>query len=91
MSGRNAPVTYGFPRQRVEGKLVKSFDTLTGGRPATPLRHRFPRTTALRSLGGYSNTFANESFFDELARAGGHDPLELRIASLPDPRAKGRL
>ena len=87
-SGRNAPVTYGFPRQRVEGKLVKSFDTSTGGRPASPLRHRFPRTTALRSLGGFSNSFANESFFDELAHAGGHDPLELRIASLPDPRAK---
>ncbi|WP_028060010.1 molybdopterin cofactor-binding domain-containing protein [Candidatus Solirubrobacter pratensis] len=87
-SGRNAPVTYGFPRQRVEGKLVKSFDTSTGGRPASPLRHRFPRTTALRSLGGYSNSFANESFFDELAHAGTHDPLALRIASLPDPRAK---
>jgi CO/xanthine dehydrogenase Mo-binding subunit len=87
-SGRNAPVTYGFPRQRVEGKLVNSFDTTTGGTPASPLRHRFPRTTALRSLGGYSNSFANESFFDELAHAGGHDPLELRIASLPDPRGK---
>jgi nicotinate dehydrogenase subunit B len=87
-SGRNAPVTYGFPRQKVEGKLVKSFDTSAGGTPAAPLRHRFPRTTALRSLGGYSNSFANESFFDELAHAGGHDPLELRIASLPDPRAK---
>jgi nicotinate dehydrogenase subunit B len=87
-SGRNAPVTYAFPRQRVEGKLVKSFDTATGGAPASPLRHRFPRTTALRSLGGYSNSFANESFFDELALAGGHDPLVLRIASLPDPRAK---
>jgi nicotinate dehydrogenase subunit B len=60
----------------------------TAGRPASPLRHRFPRTTALRSLGGFSNSFANESFFDELAHAGGHDPLELRIASLPDPRAK---
>jgi nicotinate dehydrogenase subunit B len=88
LSGRNAPVTYGFPRQRVEGKLVKSFDTTTGGRPASPLRHRFPRTSALRSLGGYSNSFANESFFDELAHAGGHDPLALRIASLPDPRGK---
>jgi nicotinate dehydrogenase subunit B len=87
-SGRNAPVTYAFPRQRVEGKLVKSFDTTTGGSPATPLVHRFPRTTALRSLGGYSNSFANESFFDELALAGGHDPLELRIGSLPDPRGK---
>ena len=88
LSGRNAPVTYGFPRQRVEGKLVKSFDTTTGGSPASPLWHRFPRTSSLRSLGGYSNSFANESFFDELAHAGGHDPLALRIASLPDPRGK---
>ncbi|MFF2521796.1 xanthine dehydrogenase family protein molybdopterin-binding subunit [Streptomyces liangshanensis] len=87
-SGRNAPVTYGFP-QRVEARLVKPFET-TGtpaGVPAGPLVYRLPRTSSLRSLGGFSNNFANESFFDEMAHAGGHDPLELRIASLPDPRA----
>ncbi|MCE7002558.1 molybdopterin-dependent oxidoreductase [Kibdelosporangium philippinense] len=86
-SGRNAPVTYGFP-QRVEARLVKSFET-TGpdsAQPVAPLTYRLPRSTALRSLGGFSNSFANESFFDELAHAAGHDPLELRIASLPDPR-----
>ncbi|SNT60867.1 CO or xanthine dehydrogenase, Mo-binding subunit [Streptosporangium subroseum] len=87
-SGRNAPVTYDFP-QRVEARLLKSFVTTgpTSAAPASPLTYLIPRTTALRSLGGFSNSFANESFFDELAHAGGHDPLELRIASLPDPRA----
>jgi nicotinate dehydrogenase subunit B len=89
-SGRNQPVTYGFAAQRVEAKLVKSFET-TGpesATPSSPLTYRIPRTSSLRSLGGFSNSFANESFFDELAHAAGHDPLELRIASLPDPRAK---
>jgi CO/xanthine dehydrogenase Mo-binding subunit len=87
-SGRNAPVTYDFP-QRVETRLLKSFVTTgaTSAVPAGPLTYLLPRTTALRSLGGFSNSFANESFFDELAHAGGHDPLELRIASLSDPRA----
>ena len=88
-SGRNAPVIYAFDNQRVESRLVKSFDTTgpTSATPSAPLTHRIPRTTALRSLGGFSNSFANESFFDELAAAGGHDPLELRIASLDDARA----
>ncbi|GAA4590395.1 hypothetical protein GCM10023194_47100 [Planotetraspora phitsanulokensis] len=87
-SGRNAPVTYDFP-QRVQARLLKSFETTgpASAVPASPLTYRIPRTTALRSLGGFSNSFANESFFDELAHAGGHDPLELRIASLTDPRA----
>ena len=87
-SGRNAPVTYSFP-QHMEDRLLKSFVTTgpASAVPASPLTYLIPRTTALRSLGGFSNSFANESFFDELAQAGGHDPLELRIASLPDPRA----
>lgn len=88
-SGRNCPVTYTFPNHRVESRLVKSFETAgpTSNVPVQPLRYRIPRTTALRSLGGFSNSFANESFFDELAHAGGFDPLELRIASHTDPRA----
>jgi CO/xanthine dehydrogenase Mo-binding subunit len=87
-SGRNAPVTYGFP-QRVEAHLIKSFETTgpASAAPSAPLTYRIPRTTAMRSLGGFSNSFANESFFDELAHAAGRDPLALRIASLPDPRA----
>jgi nicotinate dehydrogenase subunit B len=88
LSGRNAPVTYRV-LQRVEARLVKTFDT-TGpdsGNPSSPLTYLVPRTSALRTLGGFSNSFANESFFDELAQAAGRDPLELRISSLSDPRA----
>ncbi|MFI6347168.1 molybdopterin cofactor-binding domain-containing protein [Streptomyces sp. NPDC050560] len=87
-SGRNSPVTYDI-LQRVETRLVRTFETAgaDSAEPVSPLTYRIPRTTALRSLGGFSNSFTNESFFDELAHAGGHDPLELRIASLPDPRA----
>jgi CO/xanthine dehydrogenase Mo-binding subunit len=87
--GRNGPVTYTFPHRRLVAHLVRSFET-TGpdsNVPAAPLRYRFPRTTALRSLGGFSNTFANESFLDELAAAAGLDPFELRLRSLDDPRA----
>jgi CO/xanthine dehydrogenase Mo-binding subunit len=88
--GRNAPVTYAFPNNRLVARLVRSFETAgaTSNQPAAPLRYRFPRSTALRSLGGFSNTFANESFVDELAVAGGVDPLELRLRSLDDPRAQ---
>lgn len=88
-AGRNAPVTYAFTDNHLVGKMVRSFET-TGadsGTPAAPLRYRFLRSTALRSLGGLSNTFANESFLDELAAAGGVDPLVLRRRSLDDDRA----
>jgi len=87
--GRNAPVTYAFPNNRLLAHLVRSFETdgATSNVPAAPLRYRFMRSTALRSLGGVSNTFANESFLDELAAAAGEDPLELRLRSLDDPRA----
>lgn len=87
--GRNAPVNYVFPNRRVRARLVRSFETNgpNSNVPAAPLRYRFPRTTALRSLGGLSNTFANESFLDELAHAGGADPLQVRLDSHSDPRA----
>lgn len=87
-TGRNAPIIYDIP-QRLEARLVKTFQTTgpTSASPSAPLTYLLPRTSAFRSLGGFSNSFANESFFDELAHAGGFDPLELRIASLPDPRA----
>jgi nicotinate dehydrogenase subunit B len=52
----------------------------------TPLR-----TSSLRSLGGAPNTFASESFIDELAEAVGQDPLAYRLAMLPDPRGRAVL
>ncbi len=46
------------------------------------------RTSALRTLGGYANVFATESFMDELADAAGVDPVEFRLRYLSDPRAR---
>ncbi len=46
------------------------------------------RTSAMRSLGGFANVFAIESFVDELAAEWGEDPVSWRLRHLPDPRAK---
>ena len=71
--GRNAVPAYAFNGIRVA-------------------RHRLLtmpiRTSALRALGAHFNVFAIESFMDELAVAGGHDPVEFRLAKLDDERAK---
>ena len=60
------------------GRVVSHFVTA----PA-PLRY-----SALRSLGAHMNVFAIESLMDELARAGGLDPVAFRLAHLSDPRAR---
>ena len=49
------------------------------------------RTSHVRSPGRMQNTFANESFMDELAYAAGADPLQYRLAYLTDPRARAVL
>jgi len=46
------------------------------------------RTSALRTLGGYANVFALESFVDELAAAAGMDPVDFRLRHLSDARAR---
>ena len=46
------------------------------------------RTSSLRSLGSHLNTFAIESFMDELAHAVQMDPLALRLRHLSDSRAR---
>jgi CO/xanthine dehydrogenase Mo-binding subunit len=45
------------------------------------------RVSALRSLGGFMNVVAIESMIDELALAGGLDPVAFRLQNLDDPRA----
>jgi nicotinate dehydrogenase subunit B len=49
------------------------------------------RNSSLRGLGGPANTFANESFVDELAHAAQADPIAFRLAHLSDPRARAIL
>ncbi len=70
---RNAPTNYSFPNQRVTVHYLAE----------SPLR-----ASSFRSLGGAENTFANESFMDELAAAAGMDALEFRLRVLADERAR---
>ena len=49
------------------------------------------RTSSLRGLGAYGNTFALESFLDELIHKSGSDPIDFRLRNLEDPRAKAVL
>jgi len=44
------------------------------------------RPSWIRTPGRMQNTFANESFVDEVAAAAGVDPLEFRLRNLNDPR-----
>ncbi|HEY9151290.1 MAG TPA: molybdopterin cofactor-binding domain-containing protein [Anaerolineales bacterium] len=70
---RNAPTNYAFPVQRVTVHY---------------LRDSLLRASSFRSLGGAENTFANESFIDELAAAAGVDALEYRLRYLAEPRER---
>ncbi|HEX3312186.1 MAG TPA: molybdopterin cofactor-binding domain-containing protein [Streptosporangiaceae bacterium] len=72
-AGRNAVPGYAFPAYRVMNHRLS----------VMPLR-----TSSLRSLGGFVNVFAIESFMDELAVAAGRDPVEYRLAQLADPRGR---
>lgn len=69
---RGAEPIYDIPARQIVGEYV-----------CGPVR-----TSALRSLGAYFNTFAIESFMDELAEAADADPVEFRLAHLSDPRAR---
>ena len=72
-SDRNAIPLYDFPTVKVVKHYIAD----------APLR-----TSALRTLGGYANVFALESFVDELAAAAGVDPVEFRLRHLKDARAR---
>jgi nicotinate dehydrogenase subunit B len=70
---RNARTNYSFPNQRITIHWLQD----------SPLRG-----SSFRSLGGAGNTFANESFVDELAAAAQADPLEFRLRYLSEPRLR---
>jgi nicotinate dehydrogenase subunit B len=70
---RNAPTNYSFPIQKVRLHYLAR----------SPLH-----ASSFRSLGGAGNTFANESFMDELAAAARVDALEFRMHYVTDPRAR---
>jgi len=73
---RNAPTNYAFPAQRVTVHYVPD---------------SYLRASSFRSLGGSENTFANESFIDELAAAVKSDPVEYRLRYLTEPRERAVL
>jgi nicotinate dehydrogenase subunit B len=70
---RNAFTLYDFPHQRVAHHLVTQMPV---------------RTSSLRTLGGFANVFAAESFMDELADAASEDPVSYRLALMSEPRAR---
>ncbi len=74
---RNGPVNYYFPNMKLSAYHVQPYQT-TNGVAVAPLVNTLPRSTALRSLGGLSNCFANESFMDEMAIAAKADPIAFR-------------
>lgn len=49
------------------------------------------RTSSLRTLGAFANTFASESFVDELALLAVRDPVDFRLDHLSDNRARAVL
>jgi len=69
---RNAKASYVFPANKTTLHLVER----------SPVR-----SSSLRGLGSPQNTFANESFIDELAALAGADAIDYRIRHLKDERA----
>ena len=76
---RNAPTNYAFPPQAAQRVTVHY------------VPDSFLRVSSFRSLGGSMNTFANESFMDELAAAAGVDPVEYRLRYLAGERERAVL
>jgi CO/xanthine dehydrogenase Mo-binding subunit len=87
LSGATAPVSrIGGDRDAPSDYTIAVQRVTIVDQPATLLRQ-----SALRGLGGPANTFANESFVDELAHLAGEDPFAFRLRHLSDPRAQAVL
>ena len=69
---QNAGAPYAVPNIRVNTRHVEK---------------AFFRSAHLRSPGRIENSFANESFMDELAAEAKTDPAEFRLKHIKDPRA----
>lgn len=69
---QNAGAPYAVPNIRVNTRHVEKV---------------FFRSAHLRSPGRIENSFANESFMDELAAEAKTDPAEFRLKHIKDPRA----
>ncbi len=70
---RNAAPYYTIPNVEVTKRLV----------------HALPyRTSSLRALGAYANTFAIETLMDDIAVGLGEDPVAFRLKHLDDARAR---
>jgi nicotinate dehydrogenase subunit B len=72
-AGRNSVPLYDFPSWQIESHRLLTMPV---------------RTSALRTLGGQGNTFAIESFLDEIAAERGEDPVAFRLRYLKDERAR---
>jgi nicotinate dehydrogenase subunit B len=72
----NTAIQYRFPNVRTVAHRLAS----------TPLKPAWIRTP-----GRMQNTFANEAFLDELAKAAGADPLDFRLQHIDDKRGQGVL
>jgi nicotinate dehydrogenase subunit B len=75
-SARGAVPAYDIPVRRIRGHRLDQVAL---------------RSSSLRSLGAFANTFAIESFVDELAALAGADPVEYRLDHLSDPRGRAVL
>lgn len=72
-AARNAVPGYSIPNVRLRKRIVS-------GLPY--------RTSALRSLGAFTNIFAIEALIDDIAAHRGVDPIDFRLRHLDDPRSR---
>jgi nicotinate dehydrogenase subunit B len=86
------PAQQGKPIPMPEGDASRNSNPLYALANVHVTFHYLPemlmRVSSLRSLGAHLNIFSIESMLDELASAGGLDPLALRLAHMEDERAR---